>query len=127
MTHEQIIDYCLQKKGAFADFPFDSFFPVIKVKAPLQEKGRIFAQVFYLRGEPMVTLNCTPQTAEYYRNKYPHSVTRGYHCPPVQQPHFNTISLDGSVSDDEILKMIDYSYETVVAKFPKYVQKRFDK
>jgi len=122
MTHEQIIDYCLKKNGAYLDYPFDPVVPVVKVKAPSQDKGRIFAQVFYLKGEPKVTVNCTPESAEFYRSIYPGSVVRGWHCPPVQQPHFNTINLDGSVPDDELLNMIDHAYDVVVAKYPKYIQ-----
>jgi hypothetical protein len=61
--------------------------------------------------------------ADFYRQAYPGSVVRGWHCPPVQQPFFNTVSLDGSVPDDEIYAMIDHAYATVVAKLPKYVQK----
>lgn len=124
MTHQQIIDYCLRKSGAYLDYPFDPEYPVVKVKAPSQEKGRIFAQPFMLRGESKVTLNCTPASAEFYRSVYPESVTRGYHCPQVQQPHFNTINLDGTVPDEEILLMIDHAYDTVVAKLPKHIQRK---
>jgi predicted DNA-binding protein (MmcQ/YjbR family) len=123
MTHQRIIDYCLQKPGAYLDYPFSPVFPVIRVKAPSQEKGRIFAQPFELHEKPIVTLNCTPAAAEFYRGEYPGSIVRGYHCPPVQQPHFNTVSLDGTVPDAEILQMIDEAYDTVVAKYPKYIQK----
>ena len=123
MTHQQIIDYCLGKKGAYLDYPFENNIPVVRIKVPSLDKGRIFAQIFYLRGEPKVTLSCTPESAELYRNIYPGSVVRGWHCPPVQQPHFNTVSLDGAVPDDEILHMIDHAYEVVIAKYPKYIQK----
>lgn len=123
MKHSEIIAYCLQKTGAYLDFPFDPMTPVVKVKAPSQSKGRIFAQVFTLRGEDKVTLNCTPQSADFYRHAYPGSVVRGWHCPPVQQPHFNTVSLDGRVPDDMILHMIDHAYDVVVAKLPKYIQR----
>ena len=123
MTHKEIIEYCLKKPGAYLDYPFDPVSPVVKVKAPSQEKGHIFAGPFILRGEPKLTLRCTPESAEFYRDTYPGSVVRGYHCPPIQQPHFNTINLDGSVSDGEILKMIDHSYAVVVAKMPKYIQR----
>ena len=122
MTHSEIIDYCLKKTGAYLDYPFDPIYPVIKIKAPSQEKGRIFVQPFMLRGEPKVTLNCTPASAEFYRNVYPGSVVRGWHCPPVMQPHFNTVNLDGGVPDDEILRMIDHAYEVVVGKMPKYAR-----
>ena len=123
MTHPEIIYYCLQKPGACLDYPFDPMVPVVKVKTPSLKGGRIFAQPFTLRGEPKVTLNCTPFSAAYYRKTYPGSVARGWHCPPVQQPHFNTVNLDGSVTDEEILKMIDHSYDVVTAKLPKYIQK----
>ncbi len=123
MTHQEIIDYCLKKPGAYLDHPFDPILPVVKVKAPSQEKGRIFAQILVLHGEPKVTLNCTPETAEFYRSVYPGSVVRGWHCPPVMQPHFNTVSLDGTVPDEELLRMIDHAYAVVVAKLPKYIQR----
>ena len=32
---------------------------------------------------------------------------------------WNTVRLGGSVPDDEILELIDASYETIVAKLPK--------
>ncbi len=122
MTLDEIVAYCMKKPSAYPDYPFTPFFPVIKVKAPSQKTGRIFAQPFLLRNEPKVTLNCTPASAAYYREAYPGAVVRGWHCPPVMQPHFNTVSLDGSVPDDVILRMIDHAYETVVSKYPKYIR-----
>ena len=127
MTHAEIIDYCLKKPGAYLDYPFDPIVPLVKVKAPSQEKGRIFAEPFTLRGEPKVTMNCTPESADFYRSIYRGSVVRGYHCPPVQQPHFNTVSLDGTVPDEEIISMIDHAYIVVVGKMPKYVQRELEK
>jgi predicted DNA-binding protein (MmcQ/YjbR family) len=123
MTLDGIIEYCLQKQGAYLDTPFTPFFPVVRVRALSQKKGRIFAQPFLLRGEPMVTLNCTPASAEYYRAKYPGAVTRGWHCPPVQQPHFNTVTLDGAVPDEELVRMMDHAYETVVSKYPGHIRR----
>ncbi len=119
MTHLEIETYCLMKSGAYPDWPFGPDCTVIKIKAPSQEKGRIFAQLFVLRGEPVVTLNCNMMTGELYRSVYPESVTRGYHCPPVQQPYFNTVKLDGSVSDEVLVEMIDHSYSFVLGKLAK--------
>ncbi|MFT3952725.1 MAG: hypothetical protein QM689_12450 [Oscillospiraceae bacterium] len=39
----------------------------------------------------------------------------------VQQPHFNTISLDSIVPDEELLQMVDHAYDMVVTKLSKYV------
>lgn len=50
-------------------------------------------------------------------------VVRGYHCPPVQQPYWNTIYLE-DFPDDELLNMIDLAYDTVFSKFSKKEQKR---
>lgn len=117
MVNEQIIAYCLSKPGAYLDFPFGPDVTIIKVRK------RIFAQVFYLKGKPMATFNCDRMTGEFYRAVYPDTVTRGYHCPPIQQPYFNTIKLDGIVPDDEIKLMINHSYAVVTSKLPKYIQK----
>jgi predicted DNA-binding protein (MmcQ/YjbR family) len=126
MTHKEILDYSLLKKGAYLDYPFGPDCDIVKVRPPSREKGRIFVMCFTLRGEPKATLNCVPASAEYYRSVYPDSVVRGWHCPPVQQPYFNTVSLDGSVPDEVIYQMIDHAYEVVVAKPPKKFQKELE-
>lgn len=122
MTSQQILDICLLKPGAHVTFPFgaDSF--VVKLKSP-SSQARIFAQLFLLRGEPYATFNCDAATGLYYRALYPESVTRGYHCPPVQQPYFNTVKLDGSVPDDVLANMIEHAYHTVLHKLPKYARR----
>lgn len=45
-------------------------------------------------------------------------MVRGYHCPPVQQPYWNTIDL-ARFPGQELPHLIDHAYETVVAKLPK--------
>ena len=126
MTQQQIVDTCLALPGAYLDYPFGPDVAICKVKAPSQEQGRIFAQVFMLRGEPMATFNCDRPTGEFYRGLYPEAVTRGWHCPPVQQPYFNTVKLDGTVQDEEILRMIEHAYRVVRAKLPKAAQREMD-
>lgn len=117
MTHEKIKEYCLAKDGAYEDHPFGEGVTVIKVRK------RIFAQLFLLNGVPMLTFNGDIPTGEFYRTLFPDAVKRGYHCPPVQQPYFNTVDLNGSVPDDEIIRMLDSSYRYVVSKLPKKVQR----
>ena len=122
MMFDEIHTYCLAKPGAYLSWPFGPDNPVVKVKAPSQENGRIFAGAFLLRAEPKLTLRCEMMAGEFYRGAYPGSVTRGYHCPPVQQPYFNTVSLDGAVPDDVIYTMIDQSYAYALKKMPKKYQ-----
>ncbi|MDD4495963.1 MAG: MmcQ/YjbR family DNA-binding protein [Eubacteriales bacterium] len=115
MTTEEIISYCLLKPEAYVDFPFGDIPICIKVKK------KLFAQLYPNKQDYKITLNCDRITGEYYRSKYPNTVNRGYHCPPVQQPYFNTILLNGKVSDNEIKAMIDHSYMTVVKKLTQKV------
>jgi predicted DNA-binding protein (MmcQ/YjbR family) len=126
MTLNEIETYCLAKPGAYLDWPFGSEFAVVKVKAPTQEKGRIFAQPFILRGEPKVTLNCDMMTGELYRSIYPGTVTRGWHCPPIQQPYFNTITFNGTVQNEVLVEMINHAYSVVVGKLSKKHQKELE-
>ncbi|MGN0570173.1 MAG: MmcQ/YjbR family DNA-binding protein [Candidatus Fimenecus sp.] len=117
VTPNELIEYCLKKRGAYIDYPFGPDVTIIKVEK------RIFAQFFQLKGIDTITLNCDMMTGQFYRQIFPEKVVRGYHCPPVQQPYFNTFSLDGSVPDEIIYEMIEHSYSTVVGKLPKYKQK----
>ena len=117
MTPRDFIDYCLAKTGACEDYPFGLEVTVIKVD------GKIFAKFFKLDGKDTATFNADRLMSEFYRAQYPNVVVRGWHCPPVQQPYFNTLPLDGTLDDTVIKEMIDNSYNYVVSKLPKYKQK----
>lgn len=123
MTLQEILDYCLKKKGAYLDFPFGADTAAVKVKGPNDDKGRIFALIYELKGKPVANLCCTAEMGIFYREKYPDKVVRGWHCPPVQQPYNNTVSFDGSIPDGELYKMADESYAVTVSKLPKAKQK----
>lgn len=123
LNPNQITDYALSKSGAYIDYPFGPEVLALKVKGKTQEKGRIFLQMLELKGQINITLNCDMMTGQFYRSLFPGVVVRGYHCPAVQQPYFNTFPLNGSVPDNIIYEMIEHSYKTVVSKLPKYVQK----
>lgn len=123
MTQLEIINYCLTLKGTYTDFPFGNDVLVIKVKVPSTDKSRIMAQFFELKGEPKVTFYCSFEGSLYYRSLYPDIVTRGYHCPLVQQPYFNTFTVNGSVPRETIIEMANHAYHSVIKKLPKYAQK----
>jgi len=125
MSTDELITYCLAKKGAFIDYPFGPDVTIIKVK-PKESKARIFAQFFALKDEEKATFNCSAAAGEFYRSIYPGAVTRGYHCPPVQQPYFNTVALGGDVPDGELLAMVDHAYEVAVGKLPKWAQRELN-
>lgn len=100
--------YCLSKPKAMKTYPFGQWPICYKVG------GKIFAQLY----PDKITLKCTRFAGELFRQQYPGVVVRGYHCPPVQQPYWNTIYLD-SFPEEELPYMIDLAYEAVVNSFTK--------
>lgn len=116
MLAEDIKKYCLSKPKAQETYPFG------EVPICYKLNGRIFAQLYPKEGDFKITLKCTADVGDFYRQVYPGKITRGYHCPPVQQPYWNTISLD-AFPEDELQYMIDLAYKTVLESFPKKVQR----
>ena len=117
MTSEEIKAYCKNKHKVTEEFPFGD------VPICYKLNGKIFAQLYPYEYDYKITLKCTAEAGQFYRMVYPQKVVRGYHCPPVQQPYWNTIYLD-DYPDDELLNMIDLAYNTVFAKFSKKEQKK---
>ena len=120
MAPDEMLDYCLAKPGAYLDHPFDPEHSAVRLKTPTMDKGRIFAEVFVLRGVETVTLRSEPDVALTYRDMYPGIVVRGYHCPPAEARYANTMPLDGAVPDDHLREMADEAYEFIVGKLPRY-------
>lgn len=119
MTCEQIKAYCLSKHGAVETYPFGP------VPICFKLNGKIFAQLYPYPEDYRITLKCTRETGETYRLVYPQLVTRGYHCPPVQQPYWNTIKLNG-FPEDELIRLMDHAYDTVLYSFSKRVQREIE-
>ena len=120
MTTDEILAYCLSKPGAYLDYPYGEIPICFKVE------NRLFAQLYPKSDDRKITLNCDRAAGELYRRLYPDTVTRGYHCPPMLQPYFSTIALNGALPDEELRLMIDQAYAVVVKKLPKYKQKRLE-
>ncbi|HKM22752.1 MAG TPA: GNAT family N-acetyltransferase [Lachnospiraceae bacterium] len=118
---QQIEDFCMNHPGAYESRPFGEYPICYRVM------GKIFVQ---LNSEPhfyKMTLKCNPEQAYFYRDLYPNVIVRGYHCPPVQQPYWNTIDLD-LFSDMELLcTMIDEAYEETVRKLKKKARQQLVK
>ena len=112
MNYTEIENYCLSKPHAEETHPF-GVWPVC-----YRVGGKIFAQLY----PDKITVKCTAFSGEAFRNAYPGIVVRGYHCPSVQQPYWNTIDLVRFPAED-LPMMIDHAWETVVAGLPKKKQK----
>ena len=117
MTVEDIKEYCRNKHKVTEEFPFGDIPICYKLN------GKIFAQLYPYEYDYKITLKCTSDAGQFWRMVYPEKVVRGYHCPPVQQPYWNTIFL-ADFPENELLNMIDFAYDTVFSKFSKKDQKR---
>lgn len=107
MNIEDIRTYCLSKKGVSEEFPFGENALVYKVM------GKMFL-LSDLSSELSINVKCDPQKAMELREQYP-CVIPGYH---MNKKHWNTIRVDGSVSDRLIREWIDHSYAKVLEKLP---------
>ena len=103
MDFESFKNYCLKKKGTTMSFPFGEDVMVFKV-------GSKMFSCFNINENPLkVNLKCDPSIAFDLRDKYP-AVTPGYH---MNKLHWNSVQFDGSIPDEEIMKMIEDSYDLV--------------
>ncbi|MCK5050788.1 MAG: MmcQ/YjbR family DNA-binding protein [Candidatus Cloacimonetes bacterium] len=109
MNLEELKAYCLQKKGASIDFPFDDVTMVIKVG------GKMFILIAIDNDPLRINLKCDPYIAEGLRERY-NAVIPGYHMNKI---HWNTVIIDNTISDKIIKDMIDDSYELVFSKLSK--------
>ncbi|GLC81493.1 GNAT family N-acetyltransferase [Lacrimispora brassicae] len=110
---EAIKKYCLNHPGAYEARPFGEYPICYKVM------GKIFAQLNPEEEFYKITLKCEPDKANLYRQLYPEIVIRGYHCPPLQQPYWNTVNLNEFSDIEMLFQMIDEAYGAVIGKFSK--------
>lgn len=111
MNIEKLRDYCLSKKGVTESFPFDEVTLVFKVM------NKMYA-LTNLDGELSINLKCDPERAIRLREQYS-SVLPGYH---MNKNHWNTVMIDGAISNKLLEEWIDHSYDLIVKSLPKKVQ-----
>jgi predicted DNA-binding protein (MmcQ/YjbR family) len=113
MHIDQLRDCCIAKKGVTEHFPFDEVTLVFKVM------GKMFALIgleSWEQGEQKINLKCDPDWAEELRGAY-EGVNPGWH---MNKRLWNTVTINSSdVSDDLLLKLLNYSYDLVVKGLTK--------
>ncbi len=108
MNIEELREYCLFRKGITEGFPFDDVTLVFKVM------NKMFA-IISLNGELRISLKCEPEKAIQLRERYP-EVQPGYH---LNKRLWNTVSLEGNLSDKLIKEWVDHSHDLIVESLPK--------
>lgn len=109
MHIEELTDYCLNKKGTEAGFPFGGDTLVFKVM------NKMFALTATDSSPCKVNLKCLPEKAQQLREQY-EDITPGYHMSKV---HWNTVNIEGDLPENLIKELIDESYSLVVKSLTK--------
>jgi len=107
VTYDELLAHCLAKPGAWPDEPWEG-----DVVAKVGDK------IFAFLGAESVGLKCgrNREEADELIAAYPDDVTVMAY---IGRSGWNTVRFGGKVPDDEILELVDASYETIVAKLPK--------
>jgi predicted DNA-binding protein (MmcQ/YjbR family) len=108
MNIEEFRIYCLSKPGVTESMPFGPDTLVLKVL------DKMFA-LAALDESFNFNVKCDPEMAIDLRERY-NCVQPGYH---MNKKMWNTIYVDGSVSDKLLREWVDHSYGEVVKKLSK--------
>ncbi|MBC7748350.1 MAG: MmcQ/YjbR family DNA-binding protein [Methylotenera sp.] len=107
MNIENLRTYALSKPHAEESFPFGNDTLVFKINN----------KIFLLAGLEAMPLQfnvkCSPDRAIELREEFPENVLPGYH---MNKKHWNTIIVDGRLSNKQLQEFIDDSYNLVKGK-----------
>lgn len=104
MDIESLRIYCLSLPEVTESFPFDESTLVFKVNDKMFLLTDLIDQF-------AMTVKCDPEKAIEIREQYS-SVIPGYH---MNKKYWNTVLIDGSVSDNILIEWVNDSYNLVKA------------
>ena len=107
MIYDELLSYCLARPGAWKDEPWEN-----DVVAKVDKKIFAFLQ------ENHVGLKCgsSRDEADEWLHRFPEDASVMAY---IGRSGWNSLRLNGAISDDEILEAVDESYLRVVEKLPK--------
>jgi predicted DNA-binding protein (MmcQ/YjbR family) len=107
MDIETLRNYVLGKPSVTEGFPFGESVIVFKVN------NKMFLLVPLDTNPLQFNVKCNPEIAVELREQYPETILPGYH---MNKQHWNTVLVDGKLSQKKLLEMVDDSYK-LVGKF----------
>lgn len=110
MHIEQLREYCLGKPSVTESCPFGPDTLVFKVA------GKMFLLTGLDNLEPSFSAKCDPEYALELRERHPYTIKGAYH---MNKRHWNEVACNGELSDQQLMRLIDHSYDLVVAGLPK--------
>ncbi|MCS3869978.1 putative DNA-binding protein (MmcQ/YjbR family) [Chryseobacterium ginsenosidimutans] len=115
MDANEILDYCLAKKGVTETFPFDNVTLVLKV-------GTKMFLLMSLEKQPLsINVKTDPEWSAELREQHP-QITGAFH---MNKTHWNSVMVDG-LKRDLILQLINQSYELVFNSMTKKAKEEIE-
>ncbi|MGG9971367.1 MmcQ/YjbR family DNA-binding protein [Ferruginibacter sp. SUN002] len=106
MNIETLREYVLQKPNVTEGFPFGPDVIVFKVN------DKVFLLVPLDTEQLQFNAKCDPDHAIELREQYD-AVQPGYH---MNKKHWNTVVVDGTIKNNQLLELVDESYDLVSKK-----------
>ena len=107
MNIEELRDYALSLKNVSESFPFGEDTLVFKVDNKIFLLASLSSEVLQFN------VKCKPEYAIELREQYSSSVLPGYH---MNKKHWNTIIVDGTLTNSQLKQFIKDSYSLVAKK-----------
>ena len=106
MNVEEIREYSISKPDVEESFPFGPETLVFKIA------GKVFL-LMGLENDPLqFNVKCDPDRAIELRDEY-ECIVPGYH---MNKKHWNSVIIDGTLTNKKIKEQIDHSYDLVKPK-----------
>lgn len=115
MDANEILNYCLAKKGVEETFPFDKETLVMKVG------GKMFLLMSLEKQPPSIAVKNDPEWSAELREKYP-QITGAYH---MNKTHWNSVMCEG-LKPELMMKLIDFSYELIFESLTKKMKEEVE-
>ena len=115
MNYSWVEEYLLQKPGVIKDWQKDWNWIRFKID------GKMFAAICMDdNNQPYyITLKLEPAEGRLYREQY-EDIIPGYYMNKI---HWNSVKVNGNVSDETLKKLLDHAYQIVFESLSKKRQK----
>ena len=110
-TREEAISLCMELPGVYEDYPFDDNWAVMRH----QTNRKMFAAIYDREGRVWINVKAEPNWADFWKTVYP-AVVPAYH---MNKLHWVSIILDGSMSNEDIRRLVQDSYLLTAPKHRK--------
>ena len=105
-TRQEALSFGMTFKDVYQDTPFhDPNWILVRYK----KNKKAFLWTYEYEGQMRINIKVDPQWRDFWREAYA-AVIPGYH---QNKEHWNTIILDGTISDKDIKRMIGESFDII--------------